>query len=260
MPAPHRDVDLIERGYRHVARTGIFRVAALDERVVSLACAIVRGKQWFLSGFWTDPDLRLGGIGGPLLREVFDEGRRRGTRAHFVWASIDHAAIAAYMKVGMLPGTQLFAFAGTPQLAAPPHDAPASRGDVFDAERAARLDARMVGARRDEDHAYWLSRAGARAAIVTSGGEDIGYYHIHHGTIGPVASSRPEVGEHVLWYATRDASAESTEVKLTVPGSNHTALRFALAARLRLIRQSHLLWTEPIGEMDPYVPSGPLLF
>lgn len=260
MPAPHRDVDLVERGYRHVAKTGIFRVAVLDDRVVSLACAIVRGTHWFLSGFWTEPTLRLGGIGGPLLREVFDAGRERGTRAHFVWASIDHAAIAAYLKVGMLPGTQLFAFGGPQRLGLAAARERAGRVDAFDAARVARLDEDAVGFRRDEDHAYWLARDGARAALVSIGGEDVGYYHVHHGTVGPMMWSRDQDADVVLSAATRDAKADSNEVQLTVPGSNHVALRFALGAGLRLIRQSHLLWTDPVGHMERYVPSGPLLF
>jgi hypothetical protein len=257
MPAPQRDVELVEQGYRHVARTGIFRVAAIDDRLVSLACAIVRGTQWFLSGFWTDPALRVQGIGGPLLREVWDEGQRRGTRAHFVWASIDHAALASYMKLGMLPGTQLFAFAGPPRLATP---RASLRTEVLTAERVASLDRDLVGVRRDDDHAYWLGRPGARAMVVTMGSEIVGYYHRYRGTVGPVGWSRDDVADDVLALAMRDALTDATDVQITVPGTNHAALRFAFASGLRLIRESHLLWTVPIGRMESYVPSGPVLF
>lgn len=256
MPAPHRDIELVAKGYAYVARTGAFRVATIDERIVALACAILRGPWWFLSGFWTDPSLRLRGIGGPLLREVWDEGGTRGARVFSVWASIDGPAIASYLKLGMLPGTQLFAFAG----AASRTPATSLRAEPLSPERVAELDRDLVGARRDGDHAYWLDRDGARGRVVLSGDRLVGYYYAHDGTVGPVGWTRDQLGGSVLALAIADAAADGKEVQLTVPGSNHVALRFALASGLRLVRQSHLLRTEPIGRMERYIPSGPLLF
>jgi len=257
MPAPHRDVDLVARGYAYVARTGIFRVATVEDRLVALACAIVRGPIWFLSGFWADPSLRLQGIGAPLLREVRDEGAKAGARVFYVWASIDAAAIASYMKLGMLPGTQLFAFAGPAALR--PTD-PALRTEPLAPDRVADLDRDLVGVRRDDDHRYWLDRDDARGRAVLRGREVVGYYHVHHGTIGPVGWSRDEPGESVLAAAFADAASDGGDVQITSPGMDHVALRFALSSGLRLVRQSHLLWTEPVGHMERYVPSGPLLF
>lgn len=257
MPAPHRDVDLVARGYAYVARTGIFRVAEKDGRVVGIACAILRGTYWFLSGFWADPSLRLQGIGGPLLRAVRDEGRAAGARVFYVWSSPDAPAIASYMKLGMLPGTQLFAFAGTPTRM------PAVR--VLDTEpltaaRVADLDRDLVGVRRDGDHGYWLGRDDVRARVVLDGRDVAGYYYVHGGTVGPVGWSREDAGETVLATAVMDAARGGGDVQLTAPGMNHVALRLALASGLRLVRQSHLLWTEPVGHMERYIPSGPLLF
>jgi GNAT superfamily N-acetyltransferase len=257
MPPPHRERDLVARGYAYVGRTGIFRVAAIDDRLVSLACAIVRDGVWFLSGFWTDPAHRLKGIGGPLLGEVWDEGRRAGARSFSVWSSPDLAAIGAYMKLGMLPGTQLFAFTGTPRDV----DTPATLNtEPLVPERVAELDRALVGARRDADHGYWLDRSGARGRVVTDGRGVLGYYYVHDGTIGPVGWASDEAGEPVLALALADAYREGKDVQLTAPGTNHAALRFALRTGLRIVRVSHLLWTEPVGRMERYLPSGPLLF
>lgn len=257
MPAPHRDIDLVARGYAYVARTGIFRVAEKDGRVVGIACAILRGPYWFLSGFWADPSMRLQGIGGPLLRSVRDDGMKAGARVFYVWSSPDPPAIASYMKLGMLPGTQLFAFAGTPARM------PAVR--VLDTEpltaaRVADLDRDLVGVRRDGDHGYWLDRDDVRARVVLDGGKVAGYYYVHGGTIGPVGWSSDDVGETVLATAVMDAARGGADVQLTAPGTNHAALRLALTSGLKLVRQSHLLWTEPVGHMERYIPSGPLLF
>lgn len=255
MPAPHRDRELVARGYAYVARTGVFRVAAQGDRIVALACAIVRGPFWFLSGFWAAPDLRLQHIGGPLLRETRDEGAKAGARVFYVWSSIDAPAIASYMKIGMLPGTQLFAFAGP--IAARPSPL---RTEPLTAERVADLDRDLVGVRRDGDHAYWLAREGARGRVVLDGREVVGYYYAHGGTVGPVGWTRDDVAESVLASACADAANDAETVQLTVPGTNHAGLRFALSSGLMLIRQSHLLWTAPVGHMERYLPSGPLLF
>lgn len=257
MPAPHRDRELVAHGYRYVARTGIFRVAAAEDRLAAIACATLRGGQWFLSGFWTDPARRLSGIGGPLLREVWDEGVRAGARCFYVWSSPDLPAIASYMKLGMLPGTQLFAFAGRPDV---PAVSPSVDAEPLTPERIASLDRELVGVRRDDDHRYWLERAGARGRLVTIGGDAVGYYYAHGGTIGPAGWVTDAAGEPLLRHALADAARDGTDVQLTVPGSNHLAVRLSLASGLRLVRVSHLLWTAPIGHMDRYIPSGPLLF
>jgi GNAT superfamily N-acetyltransferase len=255
--APHRTAETMAEGYRYVARTGIFRVASLGDTLVALACATVRDDIWFLSGFWADPAHRLQGIGGPLLREVWDEGRRRGTRAHYVWASIDFAALASYMKLGMLPGSQLFAFSGVPH--ALPEVGASLRAEPLDPAAVAGLDRDLVGAGREDDHRFWLGR-GRRGVTLWRGRELAGYYVTHKGTIGPAGWATDELGPQVLAHALRDAAADGAEVQLTAPGVNHTALRLAFSSGLQLVRTSHLLWTEPIGHQERYLPSGPLLY
>jgi acetyltransferase (GNAT) family protein len=240
-----------------VAETGIFRVAELDGRIVALACATMREAQWFLSGFWAAPDLRLQGIGGPLLREVFEEGRTRGAHSFYVWSSIDEAAIAAYMKLGMLPGTQLFTFTGEPRgLAAARNGLVAGE---FEHREIVALERAVIGVPREVDDVYWREH-GFAARAVRRGGELVGFYYLIDGIVGPCGWTSDEVAADVLGHAIRDAAASHDTVSLTAPGMNHAALRMALASGLRLIRTSHLLWSTPIGDMTRYIPSGPMLF
>lgn len=255
MPVPRLDIARVEAGYRHVARSGIFRVAAVEDRIVALACAIVRDDQWFLSGFWADPRERLRGVGGPLLRQVWEEGRVRGTRTHFVWSSFDVGAIAIYLKLGMLPGTQLFSFGGS-ILDLPP----AGRLSLtpLTPAIAGQIDRDLRGIARPDDHAY-LARSGDVGFAVVEGDTPVGYYYIHDGQIGPAGWVRDDLGEQVMVLALRAASTTG-DVKFVVPGMNHVAIRVALSAGLRLLHTSHLLWTGPIGHMERYIPSGPLLF
>ena len=256
-PPPRRTHDVVVGGYRHVAATGIFRVATLDERIVALACATMRERQWFLSGFWARPELRLHGVGGPLLREVFDEGKRRGATSFYVWASIDEAALAAYMKVGMLPGTQLFTFQSKPTRL------PAQRAGYTSApakaDEIAALDRELVGVERQVDHAYWNAHGFARRAVHRDG-RVVGYYYLIDGIVGPAGWVSDIDGEETLGFAIREAASTHDTVALSIPGMNHVALPVALACGLRLVRMSHILWTSPIGHMDRYVPSGPMLF
>ncbi|HUQ41142.1 MAG TPA: GNAT family N-acetyltransferase [Candidatus Limnocylindrales bacterium] len=255
-PPPPELVDEEEHGYRFVAETGIFRVAMKEDRMVALACAIVRGDEWFLSGFWTDADARQQGIGGPLLREVWDEGVRRGARRQFVWASIDATAIATYMKLGMLPGSQLFAFSGVPSLGA----AAAVQTPELSIAAATSIDRVVRGVARAIDHEWWQAIPDTVARAVFDGGTLTGYYYVHHGQIGPAAWLADDAAPTVIGAALGDAARMGGETKIVVPGMNHAALRVVLAARLRLVRTSHLLWTAPFGQMERYIPSGPLLF
>ena len=249
-------MDEEEAGYRFVASNGIFRVAEQDGRMVALACAILRDEEWFLSGFWADASVRQQGIGGPLLRQVWDEGVRRGARRQFVWASPDPTAIAAYLKLGMLPGSQLFAFAGTARLG----PALGLETRPLTVEDATAIDRVIRGVGRAVDHQWWLGQPERVARLVTARGKPAGYYYAADGRIGPAAWLEPSNGAAVLFHAMREAAEQSDRAQLVVPGMNHVGIAAALGAGLRLERSSHLLWTEPFGRMEQYIPSGPLLF
>jgi hypothetical protein len=227
-----------------------------EGRLVALACAIVRDDEWFLSGFWASVAIRQQGVGGPLLREVWDEGVRRGARRQFVWASIDPTAIATYMKFGMLPGSQLFAFSGSPRVEV----GAGLDAAVLTPDLAASIDRTIRGVPRRVDHEWWHSKAGVIGRSVTRGGKTAGYYYADNGQIGPAAWLRAEDGASVLALAMREAAATAGEVKIVVPGMNRVGLETVLGSSLRLVRNSHLLWTEPFGRMEQYIPSGPLLF
>jgi GNAT superfamily N-acetyltransferase len=262
-PPPPSLLEFETDGYGFVERTGIFHVATHEGRLVALACAIVRDREWFLSGFWTDANMRQRGIGGPLLRRVWDEGLRRGATRQFVWASPDPTAIATYMKLGMVPGSQLFAFSGVPR-SAPSAASGAGTGlelAPLTVEAAAAVDREIRGVPRAVDHEWWQRRDGVLARSVTKRGKLAGYYYLlYEGRIGAAAWLATEDGAALLDIAMREAAQRAEEVSIVIPGMNRTALEAALGAGLRLQRNSHLLWTEPIGRMEQYIPSGPLLF
>jgi GNAT superfamily N-acetyltransferase len=243
-------------GYPHVFRTGIFRVAEDDGQLVAICHAIVRGPLWFLSGFWARPDRQRTGIGGRLLREVWDEGRARGASTFFTWSSIDLTAMASYLQRGMLPGYPILSFVGEP--AGPTHVA----SDVapLTPQIAAAIDGDVIGTAREIDHAFWSSEPGRVGRAVMRGGEPVAYYYVRSGAIGPAAWTPTVDADVVLRAALADAHEQSPIVRLRALGANHDTIRFALSSGLRLAGYSHLLTTAPFGHLDRYAPSGPTLF
>lgn len=255
MPTPPRE--MVVAGYRHVLRTGIFRVAEASGRIESIAGAVVRDGLWFLSAFWTRPGLQRRGVGGPLLKQVHEEGRRRGATTFFTFSSPDLPAVAAYLKLGLLPGTQIFTFAGAP-LCLP--EIPAGHDLLpLTVEGAGSFDREVRGTAREADHRAW-AEMGFSGKAVARGGDPVGYYYANRGMAGPAAWLDARDAEAVLSLAFRDAAATASEVRMIVPGENHTAIRFALAHGLRLASVSHLLTSAPFGRLDRYVSSGPALF
>jgi ribosomal protein S18 acetylase RimI-like enzyme len=259
MPLPPRPA--VEAAYRHIFKTGIFRVAERDGALVAIGHAIVRDALWFLSGFWARPECAARGVGGRLLREVWREGERAGARKFFVWSSMDQTAIASYLKIGMLPGYQVFTFSGRPFF---PQDVPGALAgytvEPLSLEVACGIDREVREARRAEDHRFWLSEVKLEGRQVRRGGRLVGYYYFKGEAFGPAAWTETEAAEALLRLGCLEAGAQSETVSLRVPGINHDAIRFALKHGLRLGATAHLFTSAPFGRMEHYLPSGPSLF
>jgi GNAT superfamily N-acetyltransferase len=257
-----RDLPGMMAGYSHLLQTGIFRVAEVDGRIGGLCTAIVRDDLWFLSGFWVLPELQGHGIGGPLLRQVFEAGQAAGARRFCVWASSDLPALGSYMKLGMMPRYQIMTFAGEPSQVP---DAPAGYATVpLTPEAAAAVDRAVRSTGREMDHRFFLTEDGAEGRQVVHGDKLVGYYYRHGSGIGAAAWTEPEHGVPLVHLALREAAAASAAgggpVRLIAHGANHVGIKAALGAGLRLARFSHFLSTEPVGKPEQYLPSGPLLY
>lgn len=258
LPAP-RTPEATQRDYAHIRQTGIFRVAEVDGRIGALCCAIVRDDLWFLSGFWVLPDLQKQGIGGPLLRQVWDEGVAAGAQTFFVWASSDPTAMASYMKLGMLPGYQILAFAGRPS--AEPEVPIGYDSAPLSPDTAVSTDRLVRGTGRAVDHKFLLSQPDWVGRQVLAGGRLAGYYYRNGTRLGPVAWLQPGHCRAVLSLALKDAAATGEEpLRLLATGACPEAIRFALSTGLRLTGFSHFLSTAPFGQPQLYLPSGPLLY
>jgi hypothetical protein len=246
----------IARAYGHIARTGIFRVAEADDRVVALACAIVRGPWWFLSGFWARPGLQGRGVGGPLLDEALREGERAGARVFFTWSSVDPRAMATYLRRDLLPGWPILVITVDAKAGG---TIPAGYEIAeLDGDLPPRLAATTGHPARAEDHGFW--RGTGTAGSVSRRGKPVGYFYARAGSIGPVAWTDDAHAPAVIDSALSAVAALGAPIRVNVPGVAHAAIRHLLAQGAQLVSFGHLLATEPPGEMTRYLPSGPLLF
>lgn len=245
-------------GYPHLLSTGIFRLAELDSRVVAIASAIIRDDVWYLSTFWVLPDQQHKGVGMPLLRELWQAGKDAGATTFFTHSSPDVTAMAAYMKMGMLPEHQIIYFRGKPRELP---GVPAGYKSVpLEKATAMELDLQIRGTRREPDHEYWSGAGGMQGRQVLHRGKVVGYYYLGRSGIGPAAWNQAEAANAVMALACRQASEATSEIRFSVPGINHSALRFALDSGLRVVSVFHFLTTHPLGRMEQYIPSGPSLY
>lgn len=256
-PAP--ESAMIKTHYRHIFETGIYHVAEVDGRVAAVCHAVVRDRLWFLSGFWMLPEFQRQKIGGQLLRGVRAAGERAGADIFFTWSSVDMTAMAGYMKIGMLPGYQILTFGGTLQRELPEQRA-GYEVQPLEIANAIALDIQVRATGRELDHRFWLAQPAIKGRQLMSGGRVIGYYYLSHGVIGPAVWANTNDAEALLEAACSEAIADAPQVRLMVPGVNHTAIRFALENGLRLVAYSHLLTSAPFGLMEQYLSSGPSLF
>ena len=245
-------------GYEHVRATGLFHVAELEGRIAAIAGAIVRDHLWYLSAFWTRPDLQRKGIGMPLLRAVWTAGQAAGATVFFTWSSVDSAAMASYLKLGMVPGYPILLFEGSLQKLPP---VPSTyQVEPLEKSQAMALDQEIRATGRGTDHDFWRNGWGLQGRQVSQAGEVVGYYYLGKGGIGPVVWKKPQHGEPVLTLACREAATATPQIRLSIPGINHAALRFAFEAGLRLTSFANFLTTAPFGQMAQYLPSGPGLY
>ncbi|UCF64507.1 MAG: GNAT family N-acetyltransferase [bacterium] len=253
---PPREAFLL--GYEHVRSSGIFEVAVHDDKIVAIAGAVVRDRIWYLSAFWVHPALQRKRIGMPLLKRVWEAGITAGARIFFTWSSIDLTAMAAYMKLGMLPGYQNFFFQGTasniPEIPSDYEILPLEKAVVME------IDLNIRGTKREPDHDFWFADPNIQGRQIIKDKQVIGYYYVNRGFIGPAAWNEKKYAEIILSAACREASALAPEIRFPIPGINHAALKFAFRSGLRLSSYAHFLSTDSFGHMDQFIPSGQLLF
>ncbi len=236
--------------------------AELDGQLVGYARSIRRADTRELTEFFTLPEAQGRGVGRELISRAFPD---TDVQHRSILATSDPAALSRYLRHGMRPTTVLYAFEGRPTT--PP--APLREGLVARPmaespiqERFAHIgaiDARVLGARRDPDHA-WLAARGP-GWILMRGDTPVGYAYGGRRQ-GPIATLDPADMPGAIGVVESDALARSDEpLSLTVPLANVAATDWLLARRYRLDPFTmHLLEDHPVVAVDRYILTSPPFF
>lgn len=260
------------RGYGHVLATGVFNVLTVDGRVVGVCNGVVRDSLWFLTGFWVLPEFQGKGLGRSLIDRTWKDAAKAGASQFFVWASIDLPAVGNYMRLGMLPGYQIFVltFPAEKLLAqaqAFSYSSSPSNAQPFSyslteltVSAAAAIDSRVRGTGREVDHTYWLRDPGRSGQLVLADGAPVGYFYTRNGLVGSLAYLHKEHEKPILDFGLARAATENDVVTAYIPAINRTALAYGLDRGGRLSGYSHFLSTAEFGQLANYLPSGPLLY
>ncbi len=271
-------IDKVEwtRGYSHILRTGIFFVAVQDEKVVGVCNGVIRDGLWFLTSFWVDPKCQGQGIGKKLIDTVWDAATESGAKNYFVWASIDMRAMAQYLRLGMLPGYQILTYkvsldhlpTDVEEIRKVLHQRsvlqqthwPGYRLEDLTSSVAAGIDEKVRATGREIDHKYLLEGSTTKAFAVLHQDQPVGYFYLQDISVSPAAWISAEHGAAVLTFAIAMIRTQSDSMILMIPGCNHLALKTALAMQGRMVSNSHFFTAESFGNLECYLPSGPLLY
>lgn len=153
--------------------------AEVDGQLVGYARSIRRGDDRELTEFFVLPESQGLGVGGRLLERAFPAD----VRHRAILASTDEAALSHYLRLGFVPTTPVHRFEGPP--AAHPVRLPdgvtarplADLPPESRMEALASVDERVLGMRRDIDHAWFgewrtgwlLERAGSAVGYAYGG-------------------------------------------------------------------------------------------
>jgi hypothetical protein len=248
-------------GYEHVFKTGVFNVAEVDSEIVGVCNGVIRDRRFFFTGFWMLPGRQSAGVGGRLIRKTWADATAQGAEEFFVWASIDWPALATYMKLGMLPGYQIFTCSLVKEAfqKLPDADLAGYSLEPLSLELAGEFDRAVRGTARAVDHLFWQGRE-CRGRSVMCGGKPVGYFYTRKGTVGPLVFGDIAAGAQVFNLALAEALADSDKAVIYVPGINRTVLRALLDGGGKMLSASHFLSTNEFGNLANYLPSGPLLY
>src|SRR5207244_12226685 len=137
------------------------------------------------------------------------------------WASPDFPAIASYLRLGMLPLTQMLGFVGEPRDLGPS----SAEIEPLDLALACDIDRQVLGREREMDHRLWLEAPGTHGWHIGRGGY---VYERDDGWIGPVAWLHDGLAAPLLRHAFACAAARGVTAHLATSGLNHQAISLAL--------------------------------
>jgi len=250
---------------------------------VAFGSAVQRGRVWFLSMLFVNPEVQARGVGRGILERILPRDgsvNADGTILSTVTDSAQPISNALYASLGIVPRVPLLGFVGRPREGwAPPPlptgimavsvigDRGVPNSDLGarvepEAGRFAddrdRLDREVLGFDHPQDHAFAANPDQRTFAYRDGEGRLAGYGAASlAGRVGPIAVRdeamlAPVLGHLLTTIEPRGASATY------LAGSAGAAVRLALDAGLRIDGFPLLLcWTAPFVDLARYVPISP---
>lgn len=230
-------------------------------RLVGYARSIRRGDSRELTEFFVLPEAQGQGLGGRLLERAFPAD----VRHRLILASTDAAALARYLRLGLVATTPVHRFEGPPgdAAAALPADVTARPLAGLAGQAAldalAAVDAQVLGTRRDDDHA-WLG-AHRSGWLLERSGTVVGYAYGGERQ-GPIAVLEPSLLVAAVGMLEREARRRGSDaIGLWVPLAAGPVVRHLLAQGYRLDPEPlYLLEDPPRVAIDRYVVTSPPFF
>jgi len=232
-------------------------------RAVAFGAAVQRGRVWFLSMLFVEPDVQARGVGRAILHRILPS-----TTDGIVLATVTDTAQpisnALYASFGIVPRVPLFNLLGRPRGGWLPPELPAGVHAVevdqldpgFVADRD-RLDRDVLGFEHPADHDF-AGGEGRHVFAYRSQHGPVGYgYASEAGRVGPMAVRdpalmAPAVGHLLTAVEPRGASL------VWLAGSAGEAMRSTLGAGLRFDGFPLLAcWSSPFADFGRYVPISP---
>ena len=244
---------------------------------VAFGSAVQRGRVWFLSMLFVNPEIQAKGVGRRILERILPSG---GTVLSTCTDSAQPISNALYASLGIVPRMPLLSFVGRPREGWTPPPLPAGIVAVpvigehgvptidlgarveaeegqFSLDRDA-LDRDALGFEHPQDHAFAANPDQRLYAYRDATGALAGYGAASlAGRVGPIAVRdaellAPVVGHLLSVIEPRGASA------VWVAGAAGPAIRLLLDAGLRLDGFPVLLcWSEPFADFARCLPMSP---
>jgi len=250
---------------------------------IAFGSAVQRGRVWFLSMLFVNPEVQARGVGRGILERILPQDGSvdaDGTILSTVTDSAQPISNALYASLGIVPRVPLLGFVGRPREGWAPPPLPAGivavsvigdRGVPNSdlgarvepeagrfAEDRDRLDREVLGFDHPQDHAFAANPDQRTFAYRDGEGRLAGYGAASlAGRVGPIAVRdeamvAPVLGHLLTTIEPRGASATY------LAGSAGAAVRLALDAGLRIDGFPLLLcWTAPFVDLARYVPISP---
>ncbi len=231
-------------------------------RIVGYASSIIREMEWYLAMLFVLPSYQTAGVGRELLTRTMKYGAKAEcTRYALATFAYNPQAIAVYSKQGMPPQATVLQLDRKQDPKMPIKLKPSLELAMKEvtSERAisrlTRLDRKVRGTARPEEHFFWLSTDGFKVLEFREGRKFAGYAMMSRsGMIGPVAATRPEYLQPILVNCLlSDFFTDAIIRRVFVHGEQKELLAYLLDAGFRITEPLLVMTSERFSDPQRYM-------